>query len=636
MKVSTWGKTTWLVCAASLGLVWSAPGWAQDDPARSLQVERDHTQYVVNADGSYTETRELSTRILLERGIESAKDAGVSYSTSIQTAEVLSAYTLKANGQRIDVPRSNYQVSASSGRDGDSPIYSDQTRLTVVFPDLAVGDSTVFSYRLVARQPMFAQQFSMIESYSPATYYGDVQVSIDWPDSLPLRFQSWQLQQTLPAAEAGRKRVQWQWRNTKPIKPEDLPQELFRVERYPGFAVSSFSDYAQIAQAYGSVADGKAAPTPRIRALAESIVGKQKDPREVTRLLYEWVAQKISYAGNCIGLGAVVPRDLDVVLDNKMGDCKDHATLLQALLSSRGIASSQALVNAGGLYYLPEIPVVAMVNHVINYVPSLDLYLDSTAAVVPFGSLPGNVAGKPVLLVHGHRDGASTPQNAVGREGQRFSATIRVLADGTVQGQQKIDMRGQVATGARSQFRNGNAAEADKWVKQYFRGQGLIATGTMKYADPQALLDTFDMEVSYDVAQMLPRSGGLPISAVFYNPVTLNAVVVGQLLDPDKPSGETQCAGVLLEESFEYEFADGLRIVSVPSDVKVEEAFLRYESSYRREGNRVHVRRVFDDRTPGPICSGEYNARFDAALRRLLPDLKAQIVYLSEPGQISR
>lgn len=64
------------------------------------------------------------------------------------------------------------------------------------------------------------------------------------------------------------------------------------------------------------------------------------------RALYDWVATHITYAGNCIGIGAVVPRDLPFVLDNRMGDCKDHATLLQALLAARGIKSTQALVNA--------------------------------------------------------------------------------------------------------------------------------------------------------------------------------------------------------------------------------------------------------------------------------------------------
>ena len=80
-----------------------------------------------------------------------------------------------------------------------------------------------------------------------------------------------------------------------------------------------------------------------------------------------------------------------------MGDCKDHTTLLQALLAVKGIASTPVLINSGDAYTLPEVPAVDIFNHVINYVPSLDLYADSTARYTSFGLLPFDDSGKPVI-----------------------------------------------------------------------------------------------------------------------------------------------------------------------------------------------------------------------------------------------
>jgi len=88
-----------------------------------------------------------------------------------------------------------------------------------------------------------------------------------------------------------------------------------------------------------------------------------------------------------VGSGGVVPHAADTVLDNFYGDCKDHVTLLEAMLTAVGIESSPALINSGNAYHLPTAPALGTINHVITYIPSLDLYLDPTAAQTEFGYL---------------------------------------------------------------------------------------------------------------------------------------------------------------------------------------------------------------------------------------------------------
>ncbi|MGR8932818.1 MAG: hypothetical protein ACU837_00335 [Gammaproteobacteria bacterium] len=87
-----------------------------------------------------------------------------------------------------------------------------------------------------------------------------------------------------------------------------------------------------------------------------------------------------------------------------MGDCKDHATLLQALIIS------------GNIYRLPKIPVASMVNHVLNYLPSLDMYADATTETTPYGA-----QDKPVLLVDGFREGTNTSPSSPASNRQDMS-----------------------------------------------------------------------------------------------------------------------------------------------------------------------------------------------------------------------
>lgn len=619
------GKRNGVVAACLLGLAGAAA--AQQADERAMQVEHEYIGYTIDADGRYVETRETAVKVLKDTALEAAKTASVGYSTSIQKAEVVAAYTLKPDGRRIDVPAGNYQVQAASGHEGDSPVYSDNTTLTVVFPDLARGDTTVFAYRLTASQPMFPGQFSVIENFNPSQYYGDVRITIDAPAALQASHQHWQMQETRRSRD-GRQVVEWRWRNHAPVKRESLRDSVFNPERYPGYAYSTFRDYAQIAQAYGGPANARAVPTPRIRALADEVAGDAGEPREVARRLYEWVSRNITYAGNCIGLGAVVPRDLDVVLDNRMGDCKDHATLLQALLTAKGIPSTQALINAGGTYTLPKVPVASVVNHVITYLPGLDLYADSTAATVPFGSLPQGAAGKPVLLVEGHHDGAMTPLREAGRDGQKLRTELRIAADGSVKGSQRVELSGRLAVAARDQFRDLPDAEAGQMVRRYFERMALQASGSVRYPDAGPLQDDFSIDSEFEIARMLPGSGGLQPQPWFISYAPIAGIVARNVGSADQPPGESGCGGIYSEEDYLIELPPGARIAALPRDVDVEEGNVAFRATHRREGNRIRISRRLDDRTPGPVCSPDYNAGYARTMQRIMPTLREQIVYL--------
>ena len=73
-----------------------------------------------------------------------------------------------------------------------------------------------------------------------------------------------------------------------------------------------------------------------------------------------------------------MPNDPETVLARRYGDCKDAATLLMALLAAKAIEGEAALVNTAPAYGLNEVPTVGTFNHVIVYLPQLDLYADPT------------------------------------------------------------------------------------------------------------------------------------------------------------------------------------------------------------------------------------------------------------------
>lgn len=595
---------------------------ATDLPAR---VELHSEQHVVAEDGSEASTFRTVARVLKADAVEGLKQRTISHSASAQKLEVVEAFTRKANGRKIPVPKSNYQLRTASGRQGAAALFSDWNQTTLVFPDVQAGDAVELTYRVITRQPLFPGKFSREDSFNRQYAYDRVSITVDAPAGMKLLHEARQMAFT--SKQAGKRQLlSWTFSNPKPIVSERRDYTVFDYDSEPGFAVSSFESQREIVQRYVERASPKAAVTPRIQALADDITRGADGPRAQVQALYDWVAREISYAGNCVGIGAVVPRDLPVVLDNRMGDCKDHATLLQALLQAKGIASHQVLVNAGSQFKLPTVPVVSMVNHVINYVPSLNLFLDSTSADTLFGNLPVLVQDKPVLAAADDVP-ARTPKDD-GRAAQRMKAAYRIAADGSFQGEVSLQAQGRFGEQMRLGFKGLSKDQLETVVKRHFEGSRIPADGQLvKHSDPQQRSDDFSYEAKFESKPLLRlgAAGAFGIGPFLFSAAPVPAYAQYAV----KPAEDhpTLCFSSSSEEEYEITLPDNMQVLSVPEGIAVNSALVSYESSYKLDGRVLHVKRKVTDRMPGNVCTAEVNAAYREAMQPLLNDLRQQVLY---------
>lgn len=617
---------------ALLSLVWFSfwsLAWSAEMTPLDLQYRygRYYTSFVIQEDGTAIESREWGMTVLKETALEWAKRASITYSTSAQRAEVVAAYTQKADGRRIDVPKDNYQVEINQGKDKDSPVYSDQTTLSVVFPDVAVGDTVVFSYNLIQTEPLFPKHFSVAQNFSKATAFDDVRVRIDYPASMWVQYQARDLTEKEIGEKNGRRFIEWTYANPRPVKSTRRDYSVYDPEKETGYAFSTFRNYGEIATAYGVRAIPKAAVTERIQKLAADIVKDKTAPKDQARALYDWVATNITYAGNCIGIGAVVPRDLAFILDNKMGDCKDHATLLQALLAARGIPSTQALVNAGSTYRLAKIPVVSSVNHVITYFPAWDLYADSTSDSTPFGMLPLQDEGKPMLWVEGFKEGVKSPVSPVGSDRQTMKSVMKMSADGSVSGTVEVSQKGRSAVDTRAWTRKLTKEVEEDLVKNVFRGQGMIGQGKFEKADPAALIDTNHYKLRYSAEKFikLPGSGAFYIHPIFNTGNSIQSLLADSL-EPETQA-DVACSSGTATEEYVMELPKTLKVLAIPDDLTIKNQVVSYQARYRLKGNVLTVKRTLDDRTPGNICSPQTMLEYKKFADKVMDNLKSQVLY---------
>jgi len=365
-------------------------GHAVERPyAPSSKIHLQRVTIDVESDGTNTTRYEYERTVLAESALKALSEQDISYHENNGTLEDVVAYTRKANGTRVDVPESNVQVTTYNGINGAPPAFSDLKNRRLIYPSVEVGDSVVLSLYDPQRE---ADVQGLL--FTGHALFAGLRVRRGRTRrhyaarGLDLKYKAHNIADAeVTDVGADRRRWKWTYRNASaedPSKESSLFERAWHYSDWPTIEISNFKDYGGVAAAYEVEAAPRAAVTERIKALAEEITKGGGSERERAEKVYKWVAKEISFAGNCLTGGDVVPRNTDLILNMKMGDCKDHATLVQALLAAQGIQSTQVLINAGKLgYELPEIPCWQAFNHVINYLPALDAYLDATLIDLP-------------------------------------------------------------------------------------------------------------------------------------------------------------------------------------------------------------------------------------------------------------
>jgi transglutaminase-like putative cysteine protease len=188
----------------------------------------------------------------------------------------------------------------------------------------------------------------------------------------------------------------YRWHYSAAAVPID-PASLVPIDRVPRVFVSSIPDWDAFGHIWATLIADKAAVTPPIQALADKLTAGISNRREQAKRLYDWVGANIRWVAIQTGNGRIVPHTAGEVLSNGYGDCKDQVMLLIALIRAKGLPAEPVLINLGNSCTLPGAAVVGAFTHCITYLPEWGIYADTTVGGAPFGTLPFQDYGKPVV-----------------------------------------------------------------------------------------------------------------------------------------------------------------------------------------------------------------------------------------------
>lgn len=576
--------------------------------------------YVLDDKGLSTGTFEIERQAHDAQAARTGARVDLSYVAGQETIEILDAATLKADGRRLPVGRDRIlDIAPQVPR--DVALYNDTRTKSVVFPDLAPGDSIRYAYRL-KRFSSTWPGFSWTVPFRRGSRVKAAEMTIEAPATLPLLVEQHGVQARTEAA-GDRVRHVFSWSNDKEVPAE--PGATSDYDWSDRFSVSTFKSYAQIGDHYGRLHATAAAVTPAVAELAAQIVGAAADRPTQARLLAEWVSQKVRYVAVSVGQGTLAPTAADETIRNRYGDCKADTALLAALLAARGIASEAVLINTGiARYVLPQTP-VADFNHVILYLPELDLYVDPTWNLAAFGVLPWTLHDKPALhAVDGKSRVTRTPALRADDNVSEVATVATIAPDGRISGTTREHARGNTATDLKGWMAAGLTATR---AVTHLRSQGIPGTGGWISPTRDDTASEVSLKADFKLADAIDLAAGealWPPAGLRFLPRPGTFLLGVQ----DSPRHHPfPCYAGRQVETIEVRVPAGLKPTRLPADRRWTTSIADYSSSYAFRDGSLFVRREFAARPKGQACAAELSRELIGLMSNIRRDYGAVVVF---------
>lgn len=542
--------------------------------------------YTIAPDSTYTLDVKKIIRIKDASAIKFAFQDSVQFSPQIESVHLNSAFVTHSNQSREYVNKKLIHTrnlfSSQSG-----PGHSSQLEQIFIFPKITSGDLLQANWH-IKHFAASSLGLNITSEMDLPEHIDEEVIYLDMPKKMTMHWQKRGDVTFAQTVKRNRRLVEIHIKNIPSFKNDD-PLATAKQDRVPLFMATTLFDWKTIGKQYYRTAHDKSRVTPKAKALAAKIVGNKKG-KEAAKSIYDWVAQNIKYVYLPLNIqSGFVPNYADEIIQNGFGDCKDHVTLMQALLAARGIKSEPVLIGWNNSFKQFPLAHPNQFNHVIIYLPDYDIYANPTSDGSPFDSLDIFLAGKFVVHAGEKPKTSTTPAHKISDNNYTIDSRINLTENGSLNAQGTIAVRG-FADGMVRKLISSSKDQSNQVIKQmladgYEGGTGKIIPKT-NTIDKDMKID-FDwqspnaIEMADTVYFQIPR--GIDFSAVKY---------INSMLQNDNHSDRVLVASKFTW-SYHIQVPEKYHVLSLPKNRTIKNKFGAYKVTYSNDGNEIKVKRQF-------------------------------------------
>ena len=355
------------------------------------------------ADGSGSRTYRQVVQILTPEAAERWGEQSFGYSTDKEKFTLNWARVVRTDGSIVSEKPVHEQESLAPVA-MEAPVYSDEKLHRISLGGVAPGTIVDYSYTVQTLKPVIPGDFFTSWSVTTGRLTRRSRLIVDFPASVKPRIEERHLSFARTETTVdGRRVFVWAKTEVPKLEIEPLAPDSSFGE---GLVIASPLKWGEIASWYAGLAKGRYGLTPQIEQALSHTVAGAKTLDDSVRAVHRWVAQDFRYVSLSLGIAGFQPHPPSEVFANSYGDCKDKATFFVALMNRMGVTAYPVLLNSSG-GVIRTLPSGHQFDHMIAAVDrnGRRTYVDLTADIVPFGSLPPQEQGEFGLVVH--PDGSS-------------------------------------------------------------------------------------------------------------------------------------------------------------------------------------------------------------------------------------
>jgi len=372
----------------------------------------------------------------------------------------------------------------------------------------------------------------------------------------------------------------------------------------------TYKSWGEFGLWYAQLAQGMRDPSPALQQKTQELAPTSLPILERIKSLARFAQHDIRYAAIKIGIGGWRPHPAAEIFTHRYGDCKDKATVLSSMLSQIGVKSFYLLVDTDRGVFTEKSPPQTHFDHMIiaivlpdaSYSKSLPalyehpklghlLIYDPTNEWVPFGQLPYYEQDNFGLLVTDNGgELIHLPVTQPELNGTRRTAQLKLLQDGTLEGEVQETLSGYQAMMGRVYLQNESQSDRKKIIEHFLgRMLGNFQVNSFDLVNADDIDKDLIVKYKFTADHYAKTAGPL---------LLVRPRVVGEkagYFDPTKPRHYPYefNAPFLDSDSVEITLPEGFKVDELPDPAKANFPFAHYTSKTETAGNVLKYTREY-------------------------------------------